>query len=426
MENIYTYEDVIVHNHIDSCWIVITNKVYDVTQFIKIHPGGDSILGLAGKDATVYFCMSHPTNVWSMPENYVIGRIYKPLFKTLPDAGFYLEAKEAVEKLYLNKRQNILFEIDSLIKIMAVASLYFVFIMSGNLFIGVLLGCTSFTCLAATNIHETGHGVFKYRFINKKVVEFISECFLGVSTASWRDQHFIHHNDTMNELDPDTNHHPIFRRNPLKNDSYMWYFKYQQYYMYILYCLLHIEGRIVDAKNMIWQMNITKKEKYWYCVSFCVFCCMFVVAPLSKWGCLHGLFMFMTYSICASICAAYVFNLNHLVDGVKFISLSDYDKYDIGEIQVVTSHNFTTRGFMGRIMCYVTGGLNFQIEHHLFPSFHSSFYPDISKIVKRLCSKYEIQYNESVDSICAHVKHWRFMKNLANPEPVTAIDTRDE
>ena len=405
----YTYQDVLKHNHIDSCWIIITNKVYDVTKFIKTHPGGQSILGLAGKDATVFFHMSHPTYVWNMPKKYEIGEIDEPLFKELNN-GFYKEVKEAVElqlQLHLQLHNNCNHDLELLSKITITTALYFIFLSTGNLFIGILLGCVSFCFMAATNIHEVGHGVFKHKYLHKKLVEFISECFLGVSAASWRDQHFIHHNDTMNELDPDTNHYPIFRRNI--KDNILWYFQFQQYYMYFLYCFLHIEGRIIDIKNMIWQRNITKNEKYWYCLSFIIFMYMFVCAPILMWGIYHGISMFMVYSVTASICAAYIFNLNHLVDGVRFISRKEYSDMDIGEIQVVTSHNFNINE---KIMCYLTGGLNFQIEHHLFPSIHSSFYPEISKIVQSKCTKYGIRYNVSKNSFIAHFKHWKLMQCL--------------
>lgn len=51
----YTMDDVAKHNSEQDCWLVIDNKVYDVTSFIPVHPGGKEILEGCGKDATSLF-----------------------------------------------------------------------------------------------------------------------------------------------------------------------------------------------------------------------------------------------------------------------------------------------------------------------------------------------------------------------------------
>lgn len=51
----YTMDDVAKHNSEQDCWLVIENKVYDVTSFIPVHPGGKEILEGCGKDATSLF-----------------------------------------------------------------------------------------------------------------------------------------------------------------------------------------------------------------------------------------------------------------------------------------------------------------------------------------------------------------------------------
>lgn len=52
----FTVEEVAKHNTKESLWIVIKNRVYDVTEFIKEHPGGDLvIIDRAGDDATIEF-----------------------------------------------------------------------------------------------------------------------------------------------------------------------------------------------------------------------------------------------------------------------------------------------------------------------------------------------------------------------------------
>ena len=50
--NTYSLSEVSQHNTKDDCWLVVADSVYDVTNFITDHPGGDEILKGCGKDAT--------------------------------------------------------------------------------------------------------------------------------------------------------------------------------------------------------------------------------------------------------------------------------------------------------------------------------------------------------------------------------------
>ncbi|KAG0452144.1 hypothetical protein HPP92_026115 [Vanilla planifolia] len=51
----YTKEEVSLHRKRDDCWIIVKDKVYDVTSYVEEHPGGDSILKHAGDDSTKGF-----------------------------------------------------------------------------------------------------------------------------------------------------------------------------------------------------------------------------------------------------------------------------------------------------------------------------------------------------------------------------------
>lgn len=53
--SVYTLAEVATHNNENDCWLVIENKVYDVTSFIPDHPGGQEIIRGCGKDATSLF-----------------------------------------------------------------------------------------------------------------------------------------------------------------------------------------------------------------------------------------------------------------------------------------------------------------------------------------------------------------------------------
>jgi L-lactate dehydrogenase (cytochrome) len=59
----WSLSEVAKHNTAESCWIVINNSVYDLTDFLSAHPGGpEIILKYAGKDATIVYEPIHPPN----------------------------------------------------------------------------------------------------------------------------------------------------------------------------------------------------------------------------------------------------------------------------------------------------------------------------------------------------------------------------
>ena len=72
----YTKEEVAKHCKEDDAWIVVDGKVYDVTEFVPLHPGGDSILNHVGGDSTEGFKgPQHPASVWDLLLKYHIGEL---------------------------------------------------------------------------------------------------------------------------------------------------------------------------------------------------------------------------------------------------------------------------------------------------------------------------------------------------------------
>jgi len=90
----FTPEEVRKHNTQESAWIVIHNKVYDITNFLKHHPGYDlggkvstllAIKRCLGTDCTEEFCEIHrQSNAWNMLKDYYIG----DLLESVQNASF--------------------------------------------------------------------------------------------------------------------------------------------------------------------------------------------------------------------------------------------------------------------------------------------------------------------------------------------------
>ncbi|KAH9503559.1 hypothetical protein Btru_068186 [Bulinus truncatus] len=75
----FTRQEVADHCSSESCWMVVNNKVYDVTRFLRLHPGGeDIILEYAGHDATSAFIdKGHSLDAFDMLAEYCIGEVTK-------------------------------------------------------------------------------------------------------------------------------------------------------------------------------------------------------------------------------------------------------------------------------------------------------------------------------------------------------------
>ncbi len=72
----FTKEEVAQHKTRDDCWIIVDKNVYDVTDYIDEHPGGDAILANAGGDSTVgVHGPQHPISMWDVLALYKIGEL---------------------------------------------------------------------------------------------------------------------------------------------------------------------------------------------------------------------------------------------------------------------------------------------------------------------------------------------------------------
>lgn len=108
-----------------------------------------------------------------------------------------------------------------------------------------------------------------------------------------------------------------------------------------------------------------------------------------------------------SICFMLNTQINHLVGPCAHASDSSFHKH-----QVVTAQNF---GNDSLVCYYFSGGLNYQIEHHLFPTINHCHLPALSPGVKQLCKKYGVQYNYVSGYGEAVTEHFAHTASMAKP-----------
>ena len=98
--------------------------------------------------------------------------------------------------------------------------------------------------------------------------------------------------------------------------------------------------------------------------------------------------MWFLYMTVHSYGYAIFFAVNHWVDEVTFSDNSSVSQTNWGELQVISSVNFDLGDSLwSKFIFHITGGLNYQIEHHLFPSYTHTLLPEISKIIREEAKK---------------------------------------
>jgi linoleoyl-CoA desaturase len=122
---------------------------------------------------------------------------------------------------------------------------------------------------------------------------------------------------------------------------------------------------------------------------------------------------FLVTTCFAGFILSIVFQLAHTVDGTEFpVAIQPENKMpdEFAAHQIHTTANFATKS---KLVSWLVGGLNFQIEHHLFPKVSHVHYPEISKIVKQTCADFKLKYIEYPTVISAIKAHVNYLKSMS-------------
>ncbi|MEM6531022.1 MAG: acyl-CoA desaturase [Myxococcota bacterium] len=118
---------------------------------------------------------------------------------------------------------------------------------------------------------------------------------------------------------------------------------------------------------------------------------------------------------------AIVFQLAHVVDDLEFMEPPASGKMDTDWIahQLATTANFAPNN---RLLCWYLGGLNYQVEHHLFSSIPDLYYSQLAPIVEQTCREYGMRYHSYPTFGEALAAHGRTLRDLGRaPERAPAL-----
>lgn len=291
-----------------------------------------------------------------------------------------------------------------------------------NLFWGILLsGLFGFTLasIGFNIMHDACHGCYSNR-------KWVNDLFglsmnaLGGNAFLWKLKHnIVHHTYTnIDGIDDDINNMPFMRECPTQ--PWKPIHRYQHYYMFFLYgftslFLLFITDYIKYITRKVYTtplkpMDVKEHVVFW--VSKLLYIAVTIVVPILVVGWQAWLVGFLVMHFVLGVTLAVVFQLAHVVEHAEFDVAGIEPKKIDNEWaihQVKTTANFAANN---KVLSWIVGGLNFQIEHHLFPRISHVHYPAISKIVQETCQQFGLQYIYFPTLGGAIASHFRLMKRL--------------
>jgi len=285
------------------------------------------------------------------------------------------------------------------------------------LFFGGLIAAIGFNVM-----HDGSHGSFsKYKWLNNLASSSIS--VLGASRFMWAMKHVtIHHTFTnIDGVDDDIEVGVLMRMAPTQKHYLL--HRFQHIYFWALYLLLYIfwifftdykkyfSGKIGSVA--LKPMSIGDHIEFWVVKLY--HAAFFILIPIYMVGWMSWLVGFFVTGCFAGFILSIVFQLAHTVTETDFpIALQPQNVMpdEFAAHQIQTTANFATKS---KIVSWLVGGLNFQIEHHLFPKISHVHYPAISKIVKKTCADFKLKYNEYPTVLSAIKSHVLYLKLMSKP-----------
>jgi linoleoyl-CoA desaturase len=347
------------------------------------------------------------------------------------NAEFVKELKRKVDEYFKTgrKKQTGDWRIfhKTLVLFLSLIALYLLLIFGSlptwvNVIMCVLMGF-NFAFIGFNVMHDGGHGSYSdKRWLNEIMGHSLN--VMGASTYFWKFKHnIVHHTYTNIEgHDDDIDIKPFIRTN--KEQKRLGFHRFQHVYALFLYSITYLfwwayndfvkyfSGKILDKK--IPEMKLSEHIGFW--ATKVAHIALFIVIPILVVGWQHALIGYLIVAGVTGIVISVVFQLAHVVEDVDF-PMPDEETLKIEENwfvhQLQTTANFSTRS---KIVSWMTGGLNFQVEHHLFPRISHIHYPALSKIVRQCCAQYGIPYNEYPTVAKAVSSHLHYLKVVGNED----------
>ncbi|KAL0020669.1 hypothetical protein WJX79_006881 [Trebouxia sp. C0005] len=423
-------------------WTVYRGTAYDLTSFIERHPAGNWLINLAiGRDCTALFESYHLRPKVASEQ---LKRL--PVLQDFPVEAVPSSPYPNDSDLYNTIRERVRREVfkgqdakgahrtgsgKAAVAILGyAAAACAAYLFDTGPTTGFLLGLAG-AWIGLTVQHCGNHGAMSTSPVVNKAMG-LTDDLIGGSSLMWRYHHQVSHHIHCNDLELDED---VFSAFPfLRFDARMprkWFHKYQHIYMWGAYPFLQLVFQLGDWQGLLENQTegthlhgANAFEKATVVLGKMVHYSIIAVIPAMLHGWPAAALGSAAYMATQGVVLAATFAVSHNVAEAKPLAsgsattsslLTDYQERDWGVQQVLTSANWG-----GRIGNFFTGGLNLQIEHHLFPAISFVHYPAIAKIVRDECEKRDIPYAhyDTLPEIVGRFSRYMQQVGLADQMPL--------
>jgi len=387
--------------------VAIEGVVYDINSFI--HPGGNQFRVMAGNDVTVQYKMIHPHHTGKQLEKMrVVGKLvdYAPEYEF--DTPFERELKKEVFKIVRRGREfgtpGFIFRACFYVALLIVLQL--VWVCFGSTWtLAIALGISK--AFIGLNVqHDANHGAVSRNPFWNDVLGYGAD-FIGGSKYTWLAQHWTHHAYTNHaDMDPDSfSAEPMLLFNDYKpsHPARKFYHKLQGLYFLFVLSFYWVSSvfnpQIIDLKQRGAQfvginldgsfLKSARPTSHFLRLLYIFNNC---VTPFLHHGiCLEAFGHIWLMGAMESLMLSVLFACSHNFEQVDRDPTKDF-KENGKRVCWYKSQVETSSTYGGVISGWLTGGLNHQVEHHLFPRMSSAWYPYIRETVQKVCEKHGVRY----------------------------------
>jgi linoleoyl-CoA desaturase len=340
---------------------------------------------------------------------------------------FFISLRKAVDAYFENngiKRTGNRTLYNKAILVISFSLALYLFLLLGNYtwWTGVLLSVLLGFALISTAfnvMHDACHKSFSSRKWVNNLMGLTMNA-LGGNAFLWKIKHnVIHHTYTnIDGVDDDLANGSLLRL--CVSQKWRPLHRFQHLYMFFLYAVSTIAWMLVFdfAKYFSRRINTTAinridvKEHFIFWASKALYVFFYGLLPIYFVGWQAWLTGFLIVHVTMGLVMSVIFQLAHVVEKTSMYSAEGALGVPVtawAEHEIRTTTDFAQNS---KLVSWLIGGLNFQVEHHLFPTVSHVHYPAISKIVEEHCQKFSLPYHNYRSMWQAIVSHIRLMKHL--------------
>jgi linoleoyl-CoA desaturase len=350
---------------------------------------------------------------------------------------FFITLNQRVNQYFKTNQIERTANREMVIKTIFMFSLYLIpyFIMMSGLIesIWVMLGLTIVMGFGVAGIglsimHDANHGAYSTKpWVNQLLG--LSLNLVGGHATNWKVQHnVLHHTYTnIHDVDEDISPRGIIRMAP--ESKWKPIHQYQHYYAWFFYGFMTLVwvltkdfARIIkyQQEGLIKKQRTTATKEWIIMITTkLIYFTYIIVLPMQV---LHLSFLqvftgFLIMHYIAGFILAIIFQPAHVVEGTEY-PMPDSEGNLENNWAIHQLYTTTDFGKKQKLFSWYVGGLNYQVEHHLFPNICHVHYREIARIVEQTAKEFGLPYKSKETFGEALVAHARQLKILSKkPEP---------